>query len=132
MDRQEAARGQHAIDHCFPWGAWPCDDLWNLMPTNKSSNLSKRDHLPDNATIRNAQDRIMTWWDDAYFGEKATSKRFLLEAKARLPALGGSDPSLDDVFLAMDLQRMRLYNDHRIPERSGPGGSTPTLLSLEE
>lgn len=120
------------IDHCLPWGAWPCDDLWNLMPTNKSSNLSKRDHLPDNATIRNAQDRIMTWWDDAYCREKATSERFLLEAKARLPALRESDPSLDDVFFAMNLQRMRLYNDHRIPEWSGPGGSVPTLSSLEE
>ena len=120
------------IDHCLPWGAWPCDDLWNLMPANKSSNLSKRDHLPDNATIRNAQDRIMTWWDDAYCREKATSERFLLEAKARLPALRESDPSLDDVFFAMNLQRMRLYNDHRIPEWSGPSGSAPTLPSLEE
>lgn len=120
------------IDHCLPWGAWPCDDLWNLMPTNKNSNLSKRDHLPDNATIRNAQDRIMTWWDDAYCREKATSERFLLEAKARLPALRESDPSLDDVFFAMNLQRMRLYNDHRIPEWSGPSGSATTLLSLEE
>ena len=120
------------IDHCLPWGAWPCDDLWNLMPTNKSSNLSKRDHLPDNSTIRNAQDRIMTWWDDAYCREKATSERFLLEAKARLPALRESDPSLDDVFFAMNLQRMRLYNDHRIPEWSGPGGSVPTLPFSEE
>lgn len=120
------------IDHCFPWGAWPCDDLWNLMPSNKNSNLSKRDHLPDNATIRNAQDRIMTWWDDAYCREKTTSERFLLEAKARLPALRESDPSLDDVFFAMNLQRMRLYNDHRIPEWSGPSGSAPTLSSLQE
>lgn len=120
------------IDHCLPWGAWPCDDLWNLMPTSKSSNLSKRDHLPDNSTIRNAQDRIMTWWDDAYCREKATSERFLLEAKARLPALRESDPSLDDVFFAMNLQRMRLYNDHRIPEWSGPSGSVLTLSSLEE
>jgi SAM-dependent methyltransferase len=20
------------IDHCFPWAAWPCGDLWNLLP----------------------------------------------------------------------------------------------------
>ena len=21
------------VDHCFPWSAWPCSDLWNLMPS---------------------------------------------------------------------------------------------------
>ena len=120
------------IDHCLPWGAWPCDDLWNLMPANKSSNLSKKDHLPNKTTIRNAQDRIMAWWDNAYCREEATSERFLLEAKARLPALRESNPSLDDVFFAMNLQRMRLYNDHRIPEWSGPSGSAPILSSLEK
>ena len=26
------------IDHCFPWAAWPCDDLWNLLPTHRSVN----------------------------------------------------------------------------------------------
>lgn len=120
------------IDHCLPWVAWPCDDLWNLMPASRSSNLSKRDYLPDNATIRDAQDRIMTWWDNAYCREEATSERFLLEAKARLPVLRESDPSLDDVFFAMNLQRMRLYSDHRIPEWSGPSGAAPTLLSVEK
>ncbi|MCY3630739.1 MAG: class I SAM-dependent methyltransferase [Bacteroidota bacterium] len=125
------AKNMH-IDHCLPWAAWPCDDLWNLMPANKASNLSKRNHLPDNITIREAQDRIMTWWDDAYRREEATRERFLLEAKARLPALTESAPSLDDVFFALDLQRTRLYNDHRIPEWSGPRGSVPTLLSTRE
>ena len=125
------AKSMH-IDHCLPWAAWPCDDLWNLMPANKTSNLSKKDHLPDNITIREAQDRIMTWWDDAYRAEEATSERFSLEARARLPALKESTPSLDDVFFALDLQRTRLYNDHRIPEWSRPRGSAPTLLSMRE
>ncbi|MCY3614989.1 MAG: class I SAM-dependent methyltransferase [Bacteroidetes bacterium] len=120
------------IDHCLPWAAWPCDDLWNLMPANKASNLNKKDHLPDNITIREAQDRIMTWWDDAYRREEATSERFVLEARARLPALQESAPSLDDIFFALDLQRTRLYNDHRIPEWSGPRGSVPTFLSMRE
>ena len=125
------AKSMH-IDHCLPWAAWPCDDLWNLMPANKTSNLSKKDYLPDNVTIREAQDRIMSWWDEAYRREKATNERFLLEAKARLPALKESVPSLDDIFFALDLQRTRLYNDQRIPEWSGPRGSVPTLLSTGE
>ncbi len=49
------------IDHCLPWAAWTCDDLWNLMSANKTSNLSTKDRLPDIITIREAQDRIMTW-----------------------------------------------------------------------
>ncbi len=125
------AKSMH-IDHCLPWAAWPCDDLWNLMPANRTSNLRKKDHLPDVITIREAQDRIMTWWDEAYYREQATSERFLLEARARLPALKESAPSLDDVFFALDLQRTRLYNDHRIPEWSGPLGLAPTLLSMRE
>ncbi len=110
------------IDHCLPWAAWPCDDLWNLMPANKSSNLSKKDYLPDNITLHESQDRIITWWKSAYYGEEATSERFISEAKARLPALKDSTPSLDDVFFALDMQRMRLHSDHRIPEWSGPRG----------
>ena len=121
------------IDHCLPWAAWPCDDLWNLMPANKSSNLRKRDYLPNNPTIREAQDRIMTWWEDAYRREEATNERFLFEAKARLPALKESAPSPDDIFSALVLQRTRLYSDHRIPEWSGPlVVIVPALLSVQE
>lgn len=124
--------GNMDIDHCLPWAVWPCDDLWNLMPSSKTVNRSKRDYLPNNITIREAQDRIMTWWENAYRRETATRERFLLEAKARLPALKESIPSLDDIFLALDLQRTRLYNDHRIPEWSGPRGSNPDLHSTNE
>ncbi len=125
-------RSNMDIDHCLPWAAWPCDDLWNLMPANQTSNRQKKDHLPNNITLRKSQDRIMTWWEEAYRREEITRQRFLLEAKARLPALKEPAPSLDDIFSALDLQRTRLYNDHRIPEWAGPrGGSTPTLFSLE-
>jgi hypothetical protein len=23
------------VDHCFPWSAWPCDHLWNLLPLTR-------------------------------------------------------------------------------------------------
>ncbi|MCY4170172.1 MAG: methyltransferase domain-containing protein [Bacteroidetes bacterium] len=108
------------IDHCLPWAAWPCDDLWNLMPSSKASNRSKSDRLPDNKIIRGAQDRIMDWWERAYFKDPHISERFLLEAKARLPSLKESGPSLDDVFFALEMQRIRLYSDHQIPEWPGP------------
>ncbi len=81
------------IDHCLPWAAWPCDDLWNLMPSSKSANRSKRDQLPDNVTICGAQDRIMDWWERAYWNKETLSQRFILEARARLPALKQSPPT---------------------------------------
>ena len=34
------------IDHCLPWSAWPCGDLWNLMPAHRRTNQrEKRDML---------------------------------------------------------------------------------------
>lgn len=35
------------IDHCLPWAAWPCGDLWNLLPAHRRVNQhQKRDRLP--------------------------------------------------------------------------------------
>jgi hypothetical protein len=50
------------VDHCFPWAAWPCDHLWNLMPCLPAVNNRKRDGLPDDAMLRSARDRILEWW----------------------------------------------------------------------
>ena len=30
------------IDHCFPWSAWPCGDLWNLLPALRSVNQNQK------------------------------------------------------------------------------------------
>jgi len=32
------------IDHCMPWSAWPCEDLWNLMPVDRSVNQRLKRH----------------------------------------------------------------------------------------
>ena len=111
--------GRLDIDHCFPWSAWPCDDLWNLMPATRRVNQhEKRDLLPDDRTLRSARDRILEWWDIAYCSEPALDERFRLEARARLPALGtAADP--EDIFTAISLQRMRLLNDQQVPEWRG-------------
>ena len=113
-------RGGVDIDHCFPYSAWPCDDLWNLMPaTRRVNQRQKRDLLPDDRTLRGARDRILEWWSVAYCSEANLDERFRLEARSRLPALGTSaDP--DDIFTAMSLQRMRLSNDQQVPEWGGP------------
>ena len=110
------------IDHCFPWSAWPCDDLWNLLPTQHTVNRhEKRNCLPDDPTLRGASELIMRWWKSAYLSESVLDERFRLEALARLPTLDQSDFDLADVFDAMSLQRLRLARDQRIPEWSGVG-----------
>ena len=111
------------IDHCFPWSAWPCDDLWNLLPAQRTVNQHrKRELLPDDSTLRGASDRIMDWWESAYRGDSILDERFRLEALARLPTLDQSNFDLADVFDAMSLQRLRLARDQRIPEWNGVGG----------
>jgi SAM-dependent methyltransferase len=38
------------IDHCLPWSAWPCGDLWNLMPSHREVNQRlKREKLPSSS-----------------------------------------------------------------------------------
>ena len=108
------------IDHCFPWSAWPCGDLWNLMPSSRSVNQhQKRDLLPNEETLRKAKDRVVDWWGAGYCAKLDLGERFRLEATARLPAIGSAS-DLEDVFVALGLQRLRLSNDQQIPEWAGP------------
>ena len=108
------------IDHCFPWSTWPCSDLWNLMPSNRQVNQrQKRDLLPNDATLRNAKNQIIGWWETAYRTKSALREQFHLEAKSRLPAVE-RPYDLQDVFDAMCFQRMRLSNDQQTPEWAGP------------
>ena len=108
------------IDHCFPWSAWPCGDLWNLMPSSRVVNQrQKRDLLPNDDTLRKAKDRVVEWWGDGYCARRDLGERFRLEATARLPAIGSAS-DLEDVFTALGLQRLRLSTDQQIPEWGGP------------
>ena len=34
--------GDFDIDHCFPFAAWPCNDLWNLLPSLQDVNRKER------------------------------------------------------------------------------------------
>lgn len=107
------------IDHCFPWSAWPCGDLWNLLPAKRQVNQrQKRDLLPDDRTLRRAEDLIVDWWEAAYCSKPTIQERFTLEAKARLPAIESTD-DLRDVFAAVAFQRLRLSHDQQIPEWDG-------------
>jgi hypothetical protein len=114
------------VDHCFPWAAWPCDDLWNLLPTHRDVNQrQKRDRLPSTALLRASEERIKSWWNAGYLGSEnpLLGERLFSEARASLPALGGTGISLDDLFIALGFQAIRLKNDQQVPTWEGSSKS---------
>ena len=106
------------IDHCLPWSAWPCGDLWNLLPATPRVNQHlKRDRLPSASTLAGARAGIIAWWNDAWLADEALRGRFEREASAALPI--GANASVDDVFAALEWRRLRLRQDQQVPEWNG-------------
>ena len=102
------------IDHCLPWHAWPCSDLWNLMPANAQVNRGqKRERLPSESILATSQVRIQDWWEQAYVG--VLGERFRLEAQASLP-LVGVNATPNDVYDGLRVQRLRLRFDQGASE----------------
>lgn len=109
------------IDHCFPWSAWPCDDLWNMLPSSSKVNKMKGSRLPDADSLQAAQDSIQVWWNEAYQQNTVLEARFQREATASLPGIANVEqPNLDDIFSAVNFRRIRLKHDQCIPEWKAP------------
>jgi hypothetical protein len=111
------------IDHCLPWTAWPCGDLWNLLPSHRSVNQhQKRDRLPSDDLLRRAAEPIQAWWQLAYASDTypLLRQRFIDEARASLPGLSTATVSAPEgVFNALRVQRLRLKHDQQVPEWAG-------------
>jgi len=110
------------IDHCLPWAAWPCGDLWNLMPAHRRVNQhQKRDQLPAKEMLHRAEGRILEWWSKAYMSSDnpVLSGRFCIEARASLPLASSDSIEPADVYTGMQVQRLRLKHDQQIPEWLG-------------
>lgn len=103
------------VDHCLPWSAWPCGDLWNLMPAARRVNQhEKKDRLPSMTALSAARDPITDWWRRAWLNEPALRDRFASEATAALPVSAGADP--DSVFDGLAWRRLRLRQDQQVAE----------------
>ena len=102
------------IDHAFPWSRWANNDLWNLLPTDPVVNQKKSDKLPSAAALKGSEEVIKEWWTNAWLGTEQ-QERFLMEATSALPALP-EQPSADEIFEAMRLQRSRLKADQSLAE----------------
>jgi hypothetical protein len=51
------------IDHILPFSLWHSSDLWNLVPTSHSVNVSKRDMLPTRELLFARRDHIIGHWE---------------------------------------------------------------------
>jgi SAM-dependent methyltransferase len=110
------------IDHCLPWSAWPCGDLWNLLPAHRTVNQqAKRDRLPAEPLLQAARTSILRWWEAAYMEGEVLPRRFAEEARASLPGLAAAamPATSDAIFAAISLQRLRLRHDQQVPEWRG-------------
>ena len=106
------------IDHCFPWSAWPCGDLWNLLPALRSVNQNqKSDRLPSAERLAKAREIIVDWWTAGYTNNANAliGERFRTEATASLPGIIEA-PSPETIFDGMEFQRLRLHHDQQVPE----------------
>jgi SAM-dependent methyltransferase len=111
-------RDQFEVDHCLPFAAWPCNDLWNLFPAHPSVNHKKGDRLPSAESLVDARERILEWWQTAYVDQDAIGERFVDEAIAALPGTLVSSASLspEDIFDGLMMQRATLKRDQQLAE----------------
>jgi SAM-dependent methyltransferase len=108
------------VDHCLPWSAWACGDLWNLMPAHRTVNQRQKcDLLPSATALAASRDAIIGWWEDSWRGDDALAARFGREVAAALPV--GTESGSDQVFEGLSWRRLRLQQDQRIPEWAGAG-----------
>ncbi|WP_448206445.1 class I SAM-dependent methyltransferase [Azospirillum sp. sgz302134] len=72
------------VDHALPFAAWPCGDLWNLLPAAARVNRhEKRDRLVSADLLDRSRERIADWWERAYRRRtEVLAARFDREAQA--------------------------------------------------
>ncbi|MDE2251886.1 MAG: class I SAM-dependent methyltransferase [Gammaproteobacteria bacterium] len=120
--------GSFDIDHCLPWSAWPCGDLWNLLPAvPKVNRHAKRERIVAGSALAQAKPLIIDWWRTAYLeAEAGVRARFAQEAQTTLPILKNRNLDLDDLFQALDFRRLRLRQDTQMAEWAGmPSSRNP-------
>ena len=106
------------IDHTLPWSAWPCGDLWNLLPAARRINQhQKRERLPSASALALAREQILDWWREAWISDPALKQRFETEAKAALPLEG--PVTSEKIFAGMEWRRLRIQQDQQAPEWAG-------------
>lgn len=76
------------VDHMIPFSVWKNNDLWNLLPSQRTTNNQKRDKIPSPYLIEKRKDLILYYWD---LISKNQPQRFQKEMQV---ALLGNNPFL--------------------------------------
>ena len=115
-------KNQIDIDHCFPFAAWPCNDLWNLMPSRPQANRQKGDRLPAPHALEQARPRIQEWWDLAYLSNPTFAERFSEESRSALPMAVSDEGAIttDSLFEGLMIQQLVLKRDQQLAEWAPP------------
>ena len=77
------------IDHMIPFSVWKNNDLWNLLPSQATTNNQKRDKIPSVGLIEKRKDLILHYWE---LINEFQSQRFQKEIQI---ALLGNNPFSD-------------------------------------
>ncbi|POR04024.1 hypothetical protein AU468_04205 [Alkalispirochaeta sphaeroplastigenens] len=59
------------VDHAIPWALWYSNDLWNLLPADRTVNNTKRDKLPSRPLVEASRRRILGNWEALWTAEPA-------------------------------------------------------------
>lgn len=51
------------VDHMIPFSVWKNNELWNLLPSQSSTNNQKRDKIPSVDLIEKRKDLILYYWE---------------------------------------------------------------------
>ena len=54
---------RYDVDHMIPFSVWKNNDLWNLLPSQSTTNNQKRDKIPSPLLIEKRKDMILYYWD---------------------------------------------------------------------
>jgi SAM-dependent methyltransferase len=109
------------IDHCLPWAAWPCDDLWNLLPAHRKVNQreKRKSAAIGGTTARCAGvDRGLVA-GCLCRGVENTSQRSILRRGASQPAEphhSSGAPANRRRVRRSALKRLALKQDQQVPE----------------
>ena len=111
-------RDEFDVDHCFPFAAWPCNDLWNLLPSSATVNRSKGERLPAPKALEQARPRMLEWWDRAYLRDASLAARFEDEVRSALPTAATDSDVLtpESLFEGIMIQQIVLKRDQQLAE----------------
>lgn len=57
------AISSYDVDHLIPFSVWKNNDLWNLLPSQATTNSQKRDKIPSVDLIEKRKDLVLYYWE---------------------------------------------------------------------